>query len=218
MSIRAEREPFASPAGSSSNARCELRKASRLNEPDAALIARTQQGDQQAFAELVRRYQAVSFRVAYIVTGSAEEAEDVAQEGFVRAYRSIDRFRLELPFRPWLLRIVANAARTHRVRAARHLALSLSQPSPPHGETDGSASPENFAIAAEAASELMTAFQTLRRQDQQVIALRYFVELSEAEMAAALGCARGTVKSRLSRALGRLRSVVAAGAGEVPDA
>lgn len=205
-------------ASSSSDARCDLRKASRLNEPDAALIARTQHGDQQAFAELVRRYQTVSFRVAYIITGSAEEAEDAAQEGFVRAYRSIDRFRLELPFRPWLLRIVANAARTHRGRVARHLALSLSEASAPQAVTDSSGSPEAHAIAAESAAELMTALRTLRREDQQVIALRYFIELSEAETAAVLGCARGTVKSRVSRALGRLRSIVAVAPREVPHA
>lgn len=205
-------------ASSNSDARCELRKASRLNEPDAALIARTQHGDQQAFAELVRRYQTVSFRVAYIITGSAEEAEDAAQEGFVRAYRSIDRFRLELPFRPWLLRIVANAARTQRGRTARHPALPLSEPSPAQVVTDGSGSPEALAIAAESAAELMTALKMLRWEDQQVITLRYFIELSEAETAAVLGCARGTVKSRLSRALGRLRSIVAAAPREVPHA
>ena len=182
------------------------------------MIARAQHGDQQAFAELVRRYQAVSFRVAYIITGSAEEAEDAAQEGFVRAYRNIERFRLDLPFRPWLLRIVANVARTHRGRVVRHLALSLSEPSPPDVTTDGSGSPEAIAIAAESAAELVAALKTLRLEDQQVIALRYFIELSEAETAAVLGCARGTVKSRLSRALGRLRSAMAVPSRGVPHA
>lgn len=182
------------------------------------MIARSQHGDQQAFAELVRRYQAVSFRVAYIITGSAEEAEDAAQEGFIRAYRSIERFRMDLPFRPWLLRIVANVARTHRGRVVRHLALSLREPAPSDVATDGSGSPEAIAIADESAAELMTALKTLRLEDQQVIGLRYFLDLSEAETAAVLGCARGTVKSRLSRALVRLRSAIAAPSREVPHA
>lgn len=180
------------------------------------MITRTQHGDHQAFAELVRRYQAVAFRVAYILLGSAEEAEDAAQEGFIRAYRSIDRFRLDSPFRPWLLRIVANAARTRRGRSRRHVSFSLSVPG--HQDvTDPSRSPEALAIADETAAELLATLSTMRDDDQQVIALRYFAELSEAEMAEILHCARGTVKSRLSRALGRLRSAMAASTRKVAD-
>jgi RNA polymerase sigma-70 factor (ECF subfamily) len=153
----------------------------------------------------VRRYQDVSFRVAFIITGSAEDAEDAAQEGFVRAYRSIDRFRLEAPFRPWLLRIVANAARTRRGRAARRLALPLAEADSSQAIVDTQPTPDVVAIADEQAAELLNTLAMMRPDDQQVISLRYFVDLSEAEMAEVLNCPRGTVKSRLSRALSRLR-------------
>jgi RNA polymerase sigma-70 factor (ECF subfamily) len=177
----------------------------RLNDPDASLIERTRRGDHQAFGELVRRYQDVSFRVAFIITGSAEDAEDAAQEGFVRAYQSIDRFRLEAPFRPWLLRIVANAARTRRGRAARRLALPLAEADSSQAIVDTQPTPDAVAIADEQAAELLNMLAMMRPDDQQVISLRYFVDLSEAEMAEVLNCPRGTVKSRLSRALSRLR-------------
>lgn len=186
-------------------------------ESDASLIERVRLGDHQAFGELVRRYQAVAFRVAFVITGSADEAEDAAQEGFVRAYRSIDRFRPDAPFRPWLLQIVANAARTRRGRAARQLTLSVSNPTAAVERADGAPSPEAVALADERARELLATLSTMRPEDQRVIALRYFVDLSEAEMAEALRCPRGTVKSRLSRALARLRAALDESSPAVPN-
>jgi RNA polymerase sigma factor (sigma-70 family) len=152
----------------------------------------------------VRRYQDHAFRLAYVITGSAADAEDAAQEGFVRAYRALGRFRSGAPFRPWLLTIVANVARTRRTNAMRHPPLELSTAAE-HVPDDAAKSPEALALANERQRELLAAVNGLRRDDRDVIACRYFLDLSEAETAAALGCARGTVKSRLSRALGRLR-------------
>lgn len=162
------------------------------------------------------RYQAVSFRVAFIITGSVEEAEDAAQEGFARAYRSLERFRLDAPFRPWLLTIVANAARTRRGRTARQFALALLDVDADRAREDAAPPPEAVVIAEEERAEVLSALRSLRSEDQQVIALRYFVELSEAEMAGALQCPRGTVKSRLSRALARLRVALDASSRTVP--
>ena len=106
--------------------------------------------------------------------------------------------------RPWLLTIVANAARTRRTTAARRPTLTL-QAAATHPSDDSAQSPEAVALVAEQRRELLGAVNALRDDDQQVIAYRYFLDLSEAEMADLLGCARGTVKSRLSRALSRLR-------------
>jgi RNA polymerase sigma factor (sigma-70 family) len=175
------------------------------------LVERARHGDVRAFEELVRRYQDVAFRLAYTILGSAEEAEDAAQEGFVRAYHALVQFRLSAPVRPWLLTIVANTARTRRATAARRRALAL-QVVTTHPSDDSAQSPEAVALIAEQRSELLGAVNVLRDDDQRVIAYRYFLDLSEAEMAEILGCARGTVKSRLSRALGRLRHQLAAGA------
>jgi RNA polymerase sigma-70 factor (ECF subfamily) len=179
-----------------------------LDAPEPELVERARNGDVAAYEELVRRYQDLAFRVAYLITGSAAEAEDAAQEGFVRAYRALNRFRPGAPLRPWLLRIVANAARNRRIAAARHptLALSAAMDRP---SDDATQSPEAAALAAEARDELLAALADLRDDDRRVIAYRYFLDLSEAETADALGCARGTVKSRLSRALGRLRGRLA---------
>jgi len=157
-----------------------------------------------AFEELVRRYQQVAFRVAYVIVGTTADAEDAAQEAFVRAYRNLHQFRAGSPVRPWLLTIVANAARSRRTAAARHPTLDLDAATD-HRAADVAESPEAFALASEQRHELLHAVQALRDDDQRVIACRYFLDLSEAETADVLGCTRGTVKSRQSRALARLR-------------
>jgi len=181
-----------------------------LDDTESGLVERARRGDVRAYEELVRRYQDVAFRLAYTILGSAEEAEDAAQEGFVRAYHALDRFRRGAPLRPWLLTIVANAARTRRATAARHPTLTLQTAAT--ASDDSAQSPEAVALIAEQRRELLGAVNSLRDDDQRVIAYRYFLDLSEAEMATVLGCARGTVKSRLSRALGRLRQQLVIGA------
>ena len=153
----------------------------------------------------MRRHQEVAFRVAYLITGSAAEAEDAAQEGFVRAYRAFGRFRPGSPVRPWLLRIVANVARNRRTAAARHPTLTLDDAGAV-AASDPGLTPEATALAAERDAELLAAVNSLRFDDRLVIACRYFLELSEAETAEVLHCPRGTVKSRLSRSLRRLRA------------
>lgn len=174
---------------------------------DGELLSRAQRGDQDAYEEIVRRYQAIAFRTAYVITGSTADAEDAAQEGFVKAYRALARFRAGAEPRPWLLRIVANEAR-NRARSAgrRHqLELRLAEGFRP-GEA--APSPEAAALAAEDRRRLLGLVNELGDDDRLVIASRYFLELSGEETAAALGIPEGTVKSRLSRALARLRQRV----------
>jgi RNA polymerase sigma-70 factor (ECF subfamily) len=171
---------------------------------ESELVERARRGDTAAYGELVRRYQNLAFCVAYVIVGSAEEAEDAAQEAFVRAYNALGSFRDGSPVRPWLLTIVANAARTRRSAAARHPTLALSAAADRPSD-DAAQSPETAALAAERQRELLRAVHALRADDQQVIVCRYFLDLTEAESAAVLHCPRGTVKSRLSRALRRLR-------------
>src|SRR5207237_4956614 len=91
---------------------------------DAALIERARNGDVNAYEELVQHYQELAFRVAYQVTSNAADAEDAAQEAFVNAYYALGRFRSGAPFRPWLLRIVANEARNRRMAAHPRTALA----------------------------------------------------------------------------------------------
>jgi RNA polymerase sigma factor (sigma-70 family) len=147
----------------------------------------------------VRDHQDVAFRAAYLVTGSAAEAEDATQEGFVKAWQALPRFREGAPFRPWLLAIVVNEARNRRRHAGRQAALALRAVDP--GPT-----PTDEAAAERAEHErLLRIVGGMREEDRLVIGYRYFLDLSEQETAEVLGIARGTVKSRLSRALARLR-------------
>lgn len=174
---------------------------------DSVLIARAQRGDSVAYEEIVQRYQQVAFRTAYVITGSAPDAEDAAQEAFVKAYRALYRFRLGSDLRPWLLRIVANEAR-NRVRSSgrRHqLELRLAEGFRPG---DAAPSPEAVAVAADERRRLLAMVNALSEEDRQVIASRYFLQLSGEETATVLGIPQGTVKSRLSRALARLRTRV----------
>lgn len=172
---------------------------------DSDLITRAQRGESAAYEEIVQRYQQVAFRTAYVITGLTADAEDAAQEGFVKAYRALDRFRAGAEWRPWLLRIVANEARNRaRSSGRRHqLELRLIEGFRPG---DAAQSPEAVAVAADERRRLIAMLNGLADQDRQVIASRYFLELSGEETAAALGIPEGTVKSRLSRALARLRA------------
>jgi RNA polymerase sigma-70 factor (ECF subfamily) len=173
-------------------------------EDDAELAERARRGEVAAYEELVRRYRQLAVRTAYVITGQSADAQDAAQEAFVKAYYAIGRFRAGAPFRPWLLRIVANEAINRRRSSRRKAALALRvAESRPSG--DAAPSPEAAALAHELRGEVVTAMNRLREEDRLVIAYRYFFDLSESEMADALGCARGTVKSRLSRALKRLQ-------------
>lgn len=174
---------------------------------DAEWVRRAQEGDVGAYEELVSRYGAVAQRVAYLITGSAAEAEDASQQAFVKAYYALGRFRREAPFKPWLLRIVTNEAK-NRIRSQgrqANVAVRLKEDRP---RGDAAPSPEVAILSKERSSSLMEALNTLGETDRTVIFLRYFLDLSEAEMVVTLGCRPGTVKSRLSRALGRLRAAL----------
>ena len=175
-------------------------------------IEAARRGDVSAFEELVRQYQEIAFRTAYLVVGDADEARDAAQDGFLRAHAALGRFRADAEFRPWLLKIVANAARNRRRSASRRADLAL-RAFRDAASGDAAPSPEVLLLAAERRSELLAAINGLRAEDRLVIALRWFLEMNEAEMAAVLDCPRGTVKSRLSRATDRLRAAI----GEADD-
>ena len=172
---------------------------------DRELVARAQRGDADAYEELVHAYQGIALRIAFLIAGNAADAEEAAQDGFVKAHRALWRFRAGAPFKPWLLRIVANEARNRRRSAGRRTALAL-RAAGDAASGDAAPSPEAALLGAERRAELIAALNRLGEADREAIACRYFLDLSEAETAAALGVRRGTVKSRVSRALERLRS------------
>jgi RNA polymerase sigma factor (sigma-70 family) len=176
--------------------------ASIITEHEA--VERARSGDRDAYAFLVARYSALAHRTAYLL-GAGHEAEDVTQEAFVKAYRALSTFRTGSAFRPWLLRIVANETRnlhrTFRRRSSLELRLAVRV-----DETDpATPSPEQSAVAADTNAILLATVNALPHRDRLVLTCRYLLDLSEAETAQVLAWPRGSVKSRLSRALVKLR-------------
>jgi RNA polymerase sigma-70 factor (ECF subfamily) len=189
----------------------EGRPLENVPSSDAELIERARRGEVMAYESLVRRYQDAAVRTAYVIAPDGD-AEDAVQEAFVKAYRALGRFRAGSPFRPWLLRIVANEARNRRRSAGRRAGLAL-RVAEDRRPGDAAPSPESAVLDHEERAWLVAAINDLADGDREVIAARYFLDLTEAETAEILGLPRGTVKSRLSRAVGRLRTRLATGDG-----
>jgi RNA polymerase sigma-70 factor (ECF subfamily) len=175
---------------------------------DAEAVARSCGGDLDAYAVLVARYTLRAHRAAFLL-GAGEECDDVVQEAFVKAFRHLSRFRVGEPFGPWLLRIVTNETRnltrSRRRRTALALRLATAEPG---GAVDG---PADEVLAAERRARLVAAVNALPDRERQVLTCRYFLDLSEAETAQVLEWPLGSVKSRTSRALNRLRGLVVPG-------
>jgi RNA polymerase sigma factor (sigma-70 family) len=179
---------------------------------EAELIERAREGDFGAYEVLVRTHSSIAQRTAYVITGDHAEADDAAQQGFIKAYYALGRFRSGHPFRPWLLKIVANEARNRRRSSGRRAGLALRVAEDRRRE-GAAPSPEAAVLSHENAERLVRALNELREEERLVVTYRYLLDLNEAEAAAALGWPKGTVKSRLSRALTKLRDVL-----EAPDA
>jgi len=144
--------------------------------------------------------------MAYTITRNEADARDAAQEALFKAWRAFGRFDPERPIRPWLLRIVANEARNRRRGARRRERLFLLAAG--EGEREHTSSVADDPLLGGADRErLRDALARLPEPAREVLVCRYILDLSEAETAAALGVAQGTVKSRISRALDNLREV-----------
>ncbi len=171
---------------------------------DSELIRMAQRGDAGAYEQLIQRHQEPVFRLAYLMCGDPDEAEDIAQDALIAAYRALGRFDAERPLRPWLLKITANTARNRRRSLGRYLNALKRWAVERNDEADAEAQ----AAGTLEAAALLAAVRRLSESDQSVIYLRYYLDLSVDEAAHALDIEPGTVKSRLSRALGRLRESV----------
>jgi RNA polymerase sigma factor (sigma-70 family) len=159
--------------------------------------------DDAEFALLVDDARPAAVRLATVVLGTVQGADDVVQIALERAWRARESYDAARPFRPWLLRIVANTARNDRRARGRraHLVLRAA------GEArESRPSIEEEAVTADERRVVLAGLNRLASADREVIALRYFDELTESEMATVLECPTGTVKSRLSRAMARLRT------------
>ena len=180
---------------------------------DAAAVALARSGDLGAYEVLVVRYTAAAHRAA-VLLGAGADADDVVQEALVKAYRQISRYRGESGFRPWLLAIVANETRNlHRSRRRRDglvlRAAAREEPEPT------SPDPADSVLTVERRRQLIDQLNSLDQRDREVLVCRFLLDLSEAETALTLGLPKGTVKSRTSRALRKLRGRLLV--GEVRD-
>jgi RNA polymerase sigma factor (sigma-70 family) len=176
----------------------------RMASDTEHLVERARRGDTAAYEDLVRSHQQLAFRTACVFAGSAAEAEEAAQDAFVKAWRALPRFRAGAPFRPWLLAIVANEARSRRRASGRREAWTAraAAAQPP---ALAAPSAESAVLVRERSAELLAAIAALPERERVVLQLRFLLDLAERDMAAVLECRPGTVKSRLSRALEHLR-------------
>jgi RNA polymerase sigma factor (sigma-70 family) len=173
-----------------------------LDEP--TLIRHAANGDAAAWEALMRLHQEPVFRLAYLLLGDPDDAADIAQDSFLRAWKYLKRFDSARPFRPWLLSITANLARNRRRSAGRYLAALVRA----FRDEPTSLRVEEKSAQNLEAHELWRAVRHLNPSDQQIIYLRYFLELSVDETAQVLQVAEGTVKSRLNRAIEKLRNII----------
>jgi RNA polymerase sigma-70 factor (ECF subfamily) len=172
---------------------------------DAELVARARQGDTAAFGELVDRHRAAVYRAAHAALGSASEAEDVAQEAFLAAYRKMGTYRGEASFKTWLLTIAWRRALSRRRRLAsrwRRFASGDATESPRGRE---GRTPEGALIDAEMAQHVQRLVRALPARLRDPLLLCAAGEQTYHEMAAVLGIPEGTLKWRVAEARRRLK-------------
>lgn len=192
-------------AGGGDAGRADGQPGGRAEGSEAAVIARVRAGEAEAYAQLVRAHTGIALRVA-VAFGAGADAEDAVQSAFFKAYQALGKFRDGAAFRPWLLRIVVNETR-NTVRSAGRARAVAGREAGFHGPDPlipESADPAAATLAQERRSLLTAALDRLSEEQRQVVTYRYLLEMDEAETALALGWPKGTVKSRLNRALKKL--------------
>lgn len=182
-----------------------MTQSSPGDNPDRTLIEASRNGEPAAWEALVAQYQEPVFRLAYLFLGDPVEAEDIAQETFLRAWKALGSYDRSRPLRPWLLSIAANLAKNRRRSIGRYLQNLYRAATREVGSTS---TVEERAQQSMETQAVWDAVRRLNATDQEVIYLRYFLELSVEDTAAATRIAPGTVKSRLHRAMEHLRAII----------
>jgi len=178
---------------------------------DADLISRAAGGDVSAFQMLVERHRSMVYRVAYQFAGNHHDAEDIAQDVFIKVYRSLDRFRQDAQLTSWMYRIVMNACIDHRRRQRPDVTAAFGEDAERRmlnapEETPG---PEDCAYAGEIGEVLELEISRLPKGQRVVFVMRHYQGMKLCEIASALGLAEGTVKRQLHAAVHRLREALA---------
>ena len=190
-------------------------------EQEAAVIRRVLAGEVNAFEDLVAAYERNVYNLALRMTGNAQDAEDMAQEAFIKAYNSLESFRGDSKFSVWLYRIVSNVCLDYLRRQGRRGTVSLSQEDEDGQELqldvpDESQSPELLLERSLTRDAVQRGLQSLPEEQRQILLLREIQGLSYEEIGLALELEAGTVKSRIFRARKRLCAFLLAD-GNIPD-
>lgn len=174
-----------------------------------ALIRRFQKGDELATGALIRRHQNYVYRLCFLIMGNEQDAEDMMQETFVRAFRALPRFEIRkgASFEAWLYRIAVNRCRS-RMRRKWYQVLPWPSPAPPI-TADLAAQPDQLVMRGEQRGEILEAVNSLGEKHRLVVILRYYSGFSNEEIAHTLNIPSGTVRSRLHTARQRLKRLLA---------
>jgi len=192
---------------------------------DQGLVRQTLEGDLQAFEMIVERHQQAVYRILYRLLRNKQEAEDIAQETFVRCYRHLGKFDQDRPFAPWLYRIATNLALSSLRRLSRHQAIPWDACDNRASETQTVDSGQQYNLASregpgrsldpeaawerkEVRLEIVNALKNLKPPDRLIVILRYFEELSYKEIAYIMQTRRNSIEVRLFRARQKLRSMM----------
>ncbi|HHW06403.1 MAG TPA: sigma-70 family RNA polymerase sigma factor [Clostridia bacterium] len=187
-----------------------------MERDEATLIARSQQGDVEAFGELVALYERQVYTIAYRFMGNPEDASDLAQEAFVRAFRAVKSFRGEASFKTWLYHIIANVCRDELRKRKKQVVVSLDAPIMTDDgfitreQDDWSLAPERVYESIELQETIQKLLNQLTPEYRQVLVLREIQGFTYEEIAQILACSLGTVKSRINRARKAMRDLIAA--------
>lgn len=177
-----------------------------LRTRETNLLERHRHGDAQAFSELYRQFETMVYNLALRMSGNAADAEDIAQETFIRAYRHLEKFKGKSSLKTWVFRIALNCANTRLRRRGRRLAHRVDD-----GEfeleraADESRSPEERAVASDLSAAVRVGLEHLPAHYREAVLLRDFEDMNYSEIAEVLGVRIGTVRSRIARGREQLR-------------
>ena len=181
--------------------------SSAVKPDDTILVEQAQNGDRQAFSELVRRHQASVYRSCYRILGHNEDAKDASQEAFLRAYRKLGTFQGRSSFKTWLLRVAMNVSLNEHTSRRK---VSYTNIDPTAQAVASPEAPEAELMRAEAANRMNDALQLVRHEHRAAIILRELEELTYQETAESLGIAEGTARSWVHRGRKQLKKILVA--------
>jgi RNA polymerase sigma-70 factor, ECF subfamily len=185
------------------------RLTNRMPQTDAAAVALARDGDSEAFRALVERHSRAVYRLAHRMTGTQQDAEDVVQETFLKAYKQLSRFESRANFSTWLHRIAVNCsidlirARPHRESA--HDGTDLEQLGAAESLDAGRASPERLMLSTEVQDSVNTAMSSLSQMERAAFVLRHFEGRTIEEISHALGLKTNATKHSIFRAVKKMR-------------